>query len=129
MVSKLGVSLATWVFHFLHAVLLVLCIWVALDRQFSPRHYQTNMMVYGILLLPFYYLGALSIGLLTHMVPRARLHEETAKIAAELAAKPQPALRAAKEAMIAGADLPLEQALRTETMIAERLTRESNSEQ
>src|SRR5262249_34184127 len=46
----------------LHAVLLVLCIWVALDRQFSPRHYQPTMMVYGILLLPFYYLGALSVG-------------------------------------------------------------------
>jgi tetratricopeptide (TPR) repeat protein len=61
-ISKLGVSLATWVFHFLHAVLLVLCIWVAFDRQFSPRHYQPNMMVYGILLLPFYYLGALSVG-------------------------------------------------------------------
>jgi len=61
-ISKLGVSLATWVFHFFHAVMLVLCIWVALDRQFSPRHYQPNMMIYGILLLPFYYLGALSVG-------------------------------------------------------------------
>ena len=61
-ISKLGVSLATWVFHFLHAALLLLCIWVALDRQFSPRHYQPTMMVYGILLLPFYYLGALSVG-------------------------------------------------------------------
>ena len=57
------------------------------------------------------------------MVPRARLHEETAKIAAELALKPQPALRAAKEAMIAGADLPIEQALRAEATIAERLPR------
>ena len=61
-ISKLGVSLATWVFHFLHAALLVLCVWVALDPQFSPRHYQPAMMSYGIVLLPFYYLGALSVG-------------------------------------------------------------------
>ncbi|HTL56249.1 MAG TPA: tetratricopeptide repeat protein [Candidatus Limnocylindrales bacterium] len=61
-ISKLGVTLATWVFHFLHAVLLVLCVWVALDPQFSPRHYQPAMMSYGLLLLPFYYLGALSVG-------------------------------------------------------------------
>ena len=71
---------------------------------------------------------ALSAGLVTHVVPRARLHEETAKIAGALATKPQAALRAAKEAMIAGADLPLEQALRVEAMIAERLRRESTSE-
>jgi tetratricopeptide (TPR) repeat protein len=61
-ISKLGVSLATWVFHFLHAVLMILCIWVALDPQFSPRHYQPTMRAYGILLLPLYYLGALSVG-------------------------------------------------------------------
>ncbi len=54
--SKLGVALATFVFHFLHAVLLVFCLWVALDPQFSPRHY------IGLAALPLYYLGALSIG-------------------------------------------------------------------
>ena len=61
-ISKLGVSLATWTFHVLHAALLLLCIWVALDPQFSPRHYQPTMRVYGMMLLPFYYLGALSVG-------------------------------------------------------------------
>src|SRR2546421_12281350 len=72
---------------------------------------------------------ALSIGLVTHVIPRARLHEETAKIAADLASKPQAALRAAKEAMIAGADLSIEQALRVEAMIAERLRPEWTSEE
>jgi len=61
-ISKLGVSLATWMFHVLHAVLLVVCVWVALDPEFSPRHYQPSFISYGIFLLPLYYLGALSIG-------------------------------------------------------------------
>jgi enoyl-CoA hydratase/carnithine racemase len=71
---------------------------------------------------------ALNVGLITHVVPRAQLRDETAKIAAELATKPKEALRAAKEAMIAGAALPVEQALLTEAMIAQRLTRKSTSE-
>jgi tetratricopeptide (TPR) repeat protein len=61
-ISKLGVSLATWMFHLLHAVLLILCIWVAMDPTFSPRNYQPSFSNYGIFLLPFYYLGALSVG-------------------------------------------------------------------
>ncbi len=61
-ISKLGVSLATWMFHFLYAVLLVVCVWVAMDPPFSPRHYQPAFTAYGLFLLPFYYLGALSVG-------------------------------------------------------------------
>lgn len=61
-ISKLGVSLATWIFHVLHAVLLVVCVWVAMDPQFSPRHYQPAFAASGIYLLPLYYLGALSVG-------------------------------------------------------------------
>jgi enoyl-CoA hydratase/carnithine racemase len=72
---------------------------------------------------------ALSIGLLTHVVPRAQLLETTATIAAQLASKPQAALRAAKEAMIAGAVLPLDQALRTEALIAERLRQQSAADE
>src|SRR5262249_28962171 len=45
--------------------LLIVCLWVTLDPQFSPRHYQPLLSSYGILLLPFYYLGALSIGYFT----------------------------------------------------------------
>jgi len=61
-ISKLGVSLATWMFHVLHAVLLLVCVWVALDPQFSPRHYVPAFAASGIYLLPLYYLGALSVG-------------------------------------------------------------------
>ncbi len=67
---------------------------------------------------------ALAIGLVTHVVPRAKLAEETDRIARELASKPQAALRAAKEAMILGADLPLDQALRIESLLAARLESE-----
>jgi enoyl-CoA hydratase/carnithine racemase len=67
---------------------------------------------------------ALSIGLVTRVVPRAKLGEESMALARRLAAQPQAALRAAKEAMLLGADLPLEAALRLESMIAERVARE-----
>jgi tetratricopeptide (TPR) repeat protein len=60
--SKLGVSLATSVFHFLHALMLVVCTWVAFDPQFSPRNYNPALLPGNILLLPFYYLGALCAG-------------------------------------------------------------------
>lgn len=60
--SKLGVALATVTFHMVHGALLLVCTWVALDPQFSPRLYQPNLANYGILFLPFYYLGALSVG-------------------------------------------------------------------
>ncbi len=64
---------------------------------------------------------ALAIGLVTRVVPHARLHDEAAAVAARLALLPQPALRAAKEAMTRGAELPLEAALHLESMIAARL--------
>ncbi len=54
--SPLGVALAKLVFHFLHAALLGVCLWVALDPTFSPRNYA------GLPGLPLYYLGALSVG-------------------------------------------------------------------
>ncbi|HZR20366.1 MAG TPA: tetratricopeptide repeat protein, partial [Verrucomicrobiae bacterium] len=61
-ISKIGVTLANLAFHIIYAVLLVVCLWVALDPQFSPRHYQPLLANYGIYLLTFYYLAALSIG-------------------------------------------------------------------
>jgi predicted Zn-dependent protease len=64
-ISKVGLTLANLAFHVIHAVLLIVCLWVALDPQFSPRNYQPLLGNYGILLLPFYYLGALSIGYFT----------------------------------------------------------------
>jgi tetratricopeptide (TPR) repeat protein len=58
--SPLGIILATTVFHIVHALLLLACIWVALDPPFSPR--LKGQMVYNLPFLTFYYLGALSVG-------------------------------------------------------------------
>ena len=63
---------------------------------------------------------ALAIGLVNRAVPRERLEEESAEIAANLAALPEGAARAAKEAMRCSAELPLEQGLRAEAAIARR---------
>jgi tetratricopeptide (TPR) repeat protein len=63
--SKMGVALATTIFHVLHGALLLFCVYVALDPQFSPRHYHPMLLANGILMLPFYYLGALSVGYFT----------------------------------------------------------------
>ncbi|HYM28978.1 MAG TPA: enoyl-CoA hydratase/isomerase family protein [Steroidobacteraceae bacterium] len=68
---------------------------------------------------------ALSIGLVNRVVPRARLGEETAAIAARLAALPPAAVAAVKEALIRGSALPLEQGLRLEALLAELLRRPS----
>ncbi len=67
---------------------------------------------------------ALSIGLVTRVVPRAKLEVESMALARRLAAQPQAALRAAKEAMTLGAGLPLEAALRLESLIAARVAGE-----
>ena len=64
---------------------------------------------------------ALRYGLAQRVVPRARLHDETVAVAAKLASTPEAALRGAKEAIVRGADLPLESALRLEAMIAARI--------
>lgn len=55
--SRLGVAIATLVFHFFHAVLLLVCLWIAFDPLVSPRHWAPQLPF-----LPFYYLGALSVG-------------------------------------------------------------------
>jgi tetratricopeptide (TPR) repeat protein len=64
-INKIGVALTNLAFDVIHGVLLIVCLWVALGPQFSPRHYQPLLANYGILLLPFYYLGALSVGYFT----------------------------------------------------------------
>ncbi|MEI6391109.1 MAG: tetratricopeptide repeat protein [Verrucomicrobiota bacterium] len=55
--SRLGAGLATLMFHAVHALFLVACIWIALDPPMSPRN-----KGFGIPFLTFYYLGCLSIG-------------------------------------------------------------------
>ena len=52
--SRLGRGLATWLFHFVHAVFLIICIWVAFDPPFSPRAKNLG--------LTLYYLSALGVG-------------------------------------------------------------------
>jgi tetratricopeptide (TPR) repeat protein len=52
--SRIGVALASFIFHLLHGLFLAGCIWLAFDPPFSPRH-----KGFGLL---FYYLIALSIG-------------------------------------------------------------------
>ena len=64
---------------------------------------------------------ALSIGLVNRVGPRARLRQETDALARKLAALPPAAVAAVKEAMLRGAALPLEQGLRIEALLGERL--------
>jgi tetratricopeptide (TPR) repeat protein len=59
--SKLGVALTTLIIHLFQAVLLAVCLWTALDPQFSPRHHLV-LDSYGVPGLTLYYLGALSVG-------------------------------------------------------------------
>ncbi len=55
--SKMGLALASFMFHVIHAILLFICVWVAFDSPFSPRYIEPR-----IPFLTFYYLGALSVG-------------------------------------------------------------------
>ena len=76
--SRIGVLLTTIVFHVCHVVILLACLWVAFDPAFSPR--QRGL---GFAFLPFYYLGALSIGyysgylLVVSRATASRLHPVT----------------------------------------------------
>jgi tetratricopeptide (TPR) repeat protein len=55
--SRLGIALARFMFYLVHALFLVVCIWVALDPPVSPRNKGL-----GVPFLTLYYLGALSVG-------------------------------------------------------------------
>jgi len=55
--SKIGLALASFMFHLVHAILLFVCVWVAFDPPFSARH-----LGFPLSFLTFYYLGALSVG-------------------------------------------------------------------
>ncbi len=58
--SKMGLALASFMFHVIHAILFFICVWAAFDSPFSPHH-----LGLGLAYLTFYYLGALSVGYLT----------------------------------------------------------------
>jgi enoyl-CoA hydratase/carnithine racemase len=64
---------------------------------------------------------ALACGLVQRVVPRARLMEEAAAMAASMASRPAAAMAGAKEALTRGASMPLEEALRLEATIAQRV--------
>jgi enoyl-CoA hydratase len=64
---------------------------------------------------------ALAVGLVHRVVPRAQLTREAGATAAHLAALPETAVRGAKEAMLRGLSLPLEEALRVEAAVAARV--------
>ncbi len=55
--SALGTMLAGWMFHLVHAVIFIACVWVTFDPPFSPHHFG-----FGLPVLTFYYLGALNVG-------------------------------------------------------------------
>ncbi|MEK7781041.1 MAG: tetratricopeptide repeat protein, partial [Verrucomicrobiota bacterium] len=55
--SHLGAIITTFVFHLCHIVMLLACLWMTLDPDFSPRH-----VGFGMAFLPLYFLAALSIG-------------------------------------------------------------------
>lgn len=61
--SPLGSHLAMWIFHFVHFVLFLVCLWVMFDPGFSPRAVATRLHVPVDLIL-FYYLSALVTGYL-----------------------------------------------------------------
>jgi len=52
--SQMGRALASFMFHLVHAVLLIVCVWVVFDPPFSPREKGFE--------LTLYYLSALSVG-------------------------------------------------------------------
>lgn len=57
-ISPIGNALTGFMTHVIHGLFLVACLYVAFDPQFSPRNIASGRFV----LLPLYYLGALSIG-------------------------------------------------------------------
>ena len=63
--SHVGRTLATQMFHVIHAVIFGVCIWVMFDPPFSPHQLALNTFqwpFYGSEALTFYYLSALAIG-------------------------------------------------------------------
>lgn len=84
--SRIGVLLTTVIFHVCHVVILLACLWVAFDPAFSPR--QNGL---GFAFLPFYYLGALSIGYYSgYLLVVSRAKSSRLKTATSLARGIQP---------------------------------------
>ena len=56
--SKVGLALTSFLFHIVQAIVFGVCLWVAFDPPFSPRHLGLPFLSF----LTFYYLAALGIG-------------------------------------------------------------------
>jgi tetratricopeptide (TPR) repeat protein len=72
-VSVIGAALSRLMFRLIHLLFLTVCLWVAFDPPFSPR-----ALGFGLPFLPFYYLGALSVGYFSGYVLLV-FREESAK--------------------------------------------------
>jgi tetratricopeptide (TPR) repeat protein len=57
-ISAAGSALTNLMTHVIHGAFLLTCLYVAFDPPFSPRSLGQNMFAF----LPFYYLGALTVG-------------------------------------------------------------------
>jgi enoyl-CoA hydratase len=71
---------------------------------------------------------ALAVGLVNRVVPRAQLDDEAMAVANRLAGLPADAVRAAKEAMTRGTELPLEQGLRLEALLGAPFRQQTTGE-
>ncbi|TAK60062.1 MAG: enoyl-CoA hydratase/isomerase family protein [Dehalococcoidia bacterium] len=71
---------------------------------------------------------ALAVGLVNRVVPRAQLDDEALAVANKLASLPADAVRAAKEAMVRGAELPLDRGLRLEELLGASFRRQTAGE-
>lgn len=60
--SQLGVWMAAAVYHVVHLLFLLVCLWVMLDPQFSPRMSVHGTRFDGVPFLSLYFLSALSVG-------------------------------------------------------------------
>ncbi len=63
--SKIGVIFTTLIFHLMHLIVLLACLWVSLDPAFSPRRLAAThdyAFIKYFSFLTLYYLGALNIG-------------------------------------------------------------------
>ena len=58
--SRLGTELTGLMVHLVYALMLMVCVWVAFDPPFSPRHLRNDFQTSSY--LSFYYLAALSVG-------------------------------------------------------------------
>ncbi|MGH7939769.1 MAG: tetratricopeptide repeat protein [Limisphaerales bacterium] len=56
--SKIGSSLASVMFHAIHAIFLAVCLWIAFDPPFSPRQKELGLTLYYLIALSAgYYAG------------------------------------------------------------------------